>query len=203
MWSTLNQRSWSLESAQDIWRAFESRKESFGNFLVKAEESLSSAKDLTVMQAEVTAQKVNLLHVHIYIHHTHTPHTHTTHPRTQTHTPHTHHTHTTHTSRTPYITYTIHHTHITHTPHTTHTPNTHTTHTATGSDGPALPTTPSSSEAQSSIDTSTTASSSFNTPLVAEKLLWSAANIKVQEKPAQQMAAGACLLQASARGGRV
>ena len=107
--STLNQRSQSLESAQDIWRVFESRKELFSNFLVKAEERmasffkvLSSTKDLTVMQAKVTAQKVNLLHTHthIYIHHTHTPftqHTHTpfTHTtHTHTHSPFTHHTHT-------------------------------------------------------------------------------------------------------------
>jgi len=91
VWSTLNQRSQSLESAQDIWRAFESRKESFSNFLVKAEERmasffkvLSSAKDLTVMQAEVTAQKVNLLHTHIHTPHTHTPFT--PHPHTHTHT---------------------------------------------------------------------------------------------------------------------
>ena len=67
VWTTLNQRCQGLESVQDIWRAFESRKESFSNFLVKAEERMASffkvmstAKDLTVMQAEVTAQKVSL-----------------------------------------------------------------------------------------------------------------------------------------------
>ena len=66
-WTLLTQRLQGLESAQDMWRAFESRKEAFCGFLVKAEERvhsflkvLSTAQDLSVIQAEVVAKKVNI-----------------------------------------------------------------------------------------------------------------------------------------------
>ena len=65
IWTILTQRLQGLESAQDMWRAFESRKEAFCGFLTNAEERVSSffkvlstAQDLSVMQAEVVAQKV-------------------------------------------------------------------------------------------------------------------------------------------------
>lgn len=65
MWTTLTQKRRKLESTLSIWRAFESKKEAFCNFLTKAEErmssffeTLSSAKDLTVMQTEIMEQKV-------------------------------------------------------------------------------------------------------------------------------------------------
>ena len=65
IWTILTQRLQGLESAQDMWRAFESRKEAFCGFLANAEERVSSffkvlstAQDLSVMQAEVVAQKV-------------------------------------------------------------------------------------------------------------------------------------------------
>ena len=66
-WTLLTQRLQGLESAQDMWRAFESRKEAFCGFLVKAEERVSSflkvlstAQDISVMQAEVMAEKVKI-----------------------------------------------------------------------------------------------------------------------------------------------
>ena len=69
IWTTLTQKRQKLESTLGIWRAFEAKKEAFYNFLTKAEErmssffvTLSSVKDLTVMQAKIMEQKVTLLH---------------------------------------------------------------------------------------------------------------------------------------------
>ena len=65
IWTTLTQKRQKLESTLGIWRAFESKKEAFCNFLTKAEErmnsffvTVSSAKDLAVIQTEIVEQKV-------------------------------------------------------------------------------------------------------------------------------------------------
>lgn len=65
VWSSLKQQKQRLEAIEDVWKTFESKKEAFTSFLIKAEERvrsffnvLSTTKDLTVMQAEIEAQKV-------------------------------------------------------------------------------------------------------------------------------------------------
>ena len=65
VWSSIKQQKQRLESIEVVWKEFESKKEAFSGFLVKAEERvrlffkvLSTTKDLTVMQAEIEAQKV-------------------------------------------------------------------------------------------------------------------------------------------------
>ena len=62
IWSTLIMQKRRLQTVEEAWKAFETKKEAFVNFLTKAEERmqsvfkvLSSTKDLAIMNAEFGA----------------------------------------------------------------------------------------------------------------------------------------------------
>ena len=70
IWAGLFQQRHRLESIQSVWKAFETRKEAFSNFLARAENRLtaffkvlSTTKDLPVMQAEFAAHKVKVFSI--------------------------------------------------------------------------------------------------------------------------------------------
>ena len=69
IWATLFQQKKRLDSVQEAWKVFETKKEVFVNFLAKAEERLQSVfkvlgstKDLGIMNAEFGAYNVSTLH---------------------------------------------------------------------------------------------------------------------------------------------
>ena len=73
IWAGINQRRQWLETTQDLWRGFETKKESFCNMLKRLEgkvasffTALSTARDFSVIQTEITTQKVHTSCSHVF-----------------------------------------------------------------------------------------------------------------------------------------